>query len=328
MNLVLTGATGFLGKSLTDHLLLEHYDIRALVRQSSSELPLSVKQVAVGDFADLGLNDSFDFLRKAFNGVDVVVHAAARVHVMSDDASNPLAEFRKVNRDATLVLANLAAEANVRRFVFLSSIKVNGEMTEADHPFKPDDVYLPNDPYGLSKYEAEQGLLALAQETGMEVVIIRPPLIYGPGVKANFASMKKWMRKPVLLPFGAIYNQRSLVALDNLVNFICLCADRDKSPKAANQVFLISDGEDVSTTQLLRKVRLSLKLQSPSGIAAWLVPVPVSIMTFFAKLLGKEAVANRLFGSLQVDSSKAHDLLGWEPAITMDEQLAKMTKDI
>jgi nucleoside-diphosphate-sugar epimerase len=327
MNLVLTGATGFVGKSLIENLLSETYVIKAFVRQSSSELPLSVKQIAVGDLAELTLEHSTGFLREAFNGVDVVVHAAARVHVMSDDASNPLPEFRKVNRDATLVLARLAAESGVKRFVFLSSIKVNGEMTKPGHPFTPDDVHVPDDPYGLSKYEAEQGLLALAQETGMEVVIIRPPLVYGPGVKANFSSMMKWMGKPVLLPFGAIHNQRSLVALDNLVSFISLCADREKSPQAANQVFLISDGEDVSTAQLLRKVRQALNLQSPSSINAWLVPVPVSIMTFFAKLLGKGAVASRLFGSLQVDSSKARDLLGWEPVITMDEQLAKMAKD-
>lgn len=263
---------------------------------------------------------------QCFKDIDVVVHTAARVHVMNDNASDPLTEFRKVNRDATLVLAKLAAESGVKRFVFLSSIKVNGEMTRPGHPFKPDDVHVPDDHYGLSKYEAEQGLLALAKETGMEVVIIRPPLVYGPGVKANFASMMKWMGKAVPLPFGAIHNQRSLVALDNLVSFITLCADREKSPKAANQVFLISDGEDVSTTQLLRKVGQELNHQPSSGIKAWLVPIPVSIMTFFAKLLGKGAVANRLFGSLQVDSSKARDLLGWQPVVTMDEQLNKMVK--
>jgi nucleoside-diphosphate-sugar epimerase len=222
MNLVLTGATGFLGKSLTDYLLAEHYVIKAFVRQPSSELPLSVKQVVVGELAELALDNSSGFLREVFNGVDVVVHAAARVHVMSDDASNPLTEFRRVNRDATLVLARLAAESGVKRFIFLSSIKVNGEMTRLGHLFTPDDVHVPDDPYGLSKYEAEQGLLALAQETGMEAVIIRPPLVYGPGVKANFASMMKWMGKPVLLPFGAIHNQRSLVALDSLVSFISL----------------------------------------------------------------------------------------------------------
>jgi nucleoside-diphosphate-sugar epimerase len=325
--ILLTGATGFVGKALITNVLSKAYELKALVRQSSVALPLAVKQVEVGDLADLTLSDSSSFLRDVFNGVNVVVHTAARVHVMNDDASDPLTEFRKINRDATLVLARLAAESGVKRFVFLSSIKVNGEMTSHGHPFTPDDLYVPDDPYGLSKYEAEQGLLALAQEIGMEVVIIRPPLVYGPGVKANFSSMMKWMGKPVLLPFGAIHNQRSLIALDNLVSFISLCVDRKKSPQAANQVFLISDGEDVSTTQLLRKVGQAFSLQSPSGIKAWLVPVPVSTMTFFARLLSKGDMANRLFGSLQVDSSKTRDLLGWEPVITMDEQLAKMAKE-
>ena len=321
--ILLTGATGFVGKALVTYLLSKAFDIKALVRQSYVALPFAVEQVVVGDLAELALDGSSSFLREAFKDVDVVVHTAARAHVMNDDASDPLTEFRKVNRDATLVLARLAAEFGVKRFVFLSSIKVNGEMTRPGLPFTPDDVHVPDDPYGLSKNEAEQGLLALAQETGMEVVIIRPPLVYGPGVKANFASMIKWIGRSIPLPFGAIHNQRSLVALDNLVSFINLCVDREKSPKAANQVFLISDGEDVSTTQLLRKVGQALNHHTPSGIKAWLVPIPVFIMTFVAKLLGKGAVANRLFGSLQVDSSKARDLLGWKPVITMDEQLNK-----
>ncbi|MDB9973234.1 NAD-dependent epimerase/dehydratase family protein, partial [Oceanospirillaceae bacterium] len=269
MAFLVTGATGFIGKALITYLLSKACEVKALVRQSSIALPVAVDQVVVGDLVELTMDSSSGFLREILNAVDVVIHTAARVHVMSDDASNPLTEFRKVNRDATLVLARLAAESGVKRFVFLSSIKVNGEMTKPSHPFTSDDVHVPGDPYGLSKYEAEQGLLALGQETGMEVVIIRPPLVYGPGVKANFASMMKWMGKPVLLPFGAIHNQRSLVALDNLVSFISLCADRKKSPQAANQVFLISDGEDVSTTQLLRKVGQALNLQSPSGINAW-----------------------------------------------------------
>lgn len=327
MKMLVTGATGFVGKALVTDLFSKACEVKGLVRQPSLVLPLAVEQIVVGDLLELTVDGSSSFLREIFNGIDVVVHTAARVHVMNDSASNPLAEFRKVNCDATLVLARLAAESGVKRFVFLSSIKVNGELTQLGHPFTPDDVNVPDDPYGLSKYEAEQGLLALAQETEMEVVIIRPPLVYGPGVKANFASMMKWVGKPVPLPFGAIYNQRALVALDNLVSFIGLCADRDKSPKAANQIFLISDGEDMSTTQLFRKVRQAFNLQSPSGIKARLVPVPVFIMTFFAKLLGKGGVSNRLFASLQVDSSKARDLLGWEPVITMDEQLAKMVID-
>ena len=167
----------------------------------------------------------------------------------------------------------------------------------------------------------------MANKTKMEVVIVRPPLVYGPGVKGNFSSMMKWMNRPVPLPLGAIHNQRSLIALDNLVSFISLCVDREKSSKASKQVFLISDGQDISTTQLLKKVGQALNFQSPSDTRAWLVPVPVYIMTFFFFFLGKGDIAVRLFGSLQVDSSRASDLLGWKPVVTIDEQLAKMPKE-
>jgi len=318
----LTGVSGFIGAALACVTHEKGFIIRGGVRSKSDSIPSFVEQIAVGNIIP-----STNW-QMGLDGSDIVIHLAARVHIMQDTAKNPLSEFRRINTEATLNLARQAVASNVKRFIYLSSIKVNGELTSHGVPFTPDDDCVPTDPYGLSKYEAEQGLLALAQQTGMEVVIIRPPLVYGPGVKANFASMMKWMDKPVLLPFSAIYNQRSLVALDNLVSFISLCADREKSPLAVNQVFLISDGEDVSTTQLLRKVRQALHLQSPSGTKARLVPVPVSIMTFFAKLLGKGDMVNRLFGSLQVDSSKASELLGWEPVITMDEQLAKITKDI
>lgn len=333
MNVFLTGATGFVGSALLNCLVADKSDVTALVRSESVDLPDGVQKV-VGDLGLLS-ERSFDFaqddrvkkvadlsatLRMTLKYIDVVVHAAARVHIMDDNSSEPLTEFRKLNTNATLALARLAASAGVKRFVFLSSIKVNGEFTRPGKLFKADDTHIPEDPYGLSKYEAEQGLLQIAKETGMEVVIIRPPLVYGPGVKANFASMMRWINKGIPLPFGAIHNQRSLVALDNLVDFIALCADRDKSPKAANKVFLISDGEDVSTTQLLKKVAQAFNKKS------WLIPIPVSVMTFFARLLGKKEVANRLFGSLQVDSSKARDLLGWQPVTTMDEQLKKTAK--
>ncbi|MDQ7001761.1 MAG: SDR family oxidoreductase, partial [Ghiorsea sp.] len=246
--------------------------------------------------------------------VDVIVHTAARVHVMDDAAANPLVEFRKVNVEGTLNLARQAAEAGVKRFVFISSIKVNGETTTGKLPFSPDDSYVTTDPYGLSKLEAEQGLFKMAQEIGMEVVVIRPPLIYGPHVKANFKKLMETVSQGIPLPLGAVHNQRSLVALDNLVDFIVLCTAH---PKAANEVFLISDGEDVSTTQLLQKIGKAL------GKPARLIPVPVGLMRFAAKLLGKADVAERLFGSLQVDSSKARVLLGWQPVVSMDEQLKK-----
>jgi len=314
--MLVTGATGFVGRALVSELVANRSQVKALVRKVSTGLPAEVEQVVM----DLGEIDREGAINAVFSGVDVVIHAAARVHMMQDQSSNPLAEFRKLNRDATLALAELAADAGVKRFVFLSSIKVNGEVTfprRRPSVFKPDDEFIPTDPYGLTKYEAEQGLQVLAKKTGMEVVIIRSPLVYGPGVKANFASMINWLRRGVPLPLGAIYNKRSFVALDNLVSFIALCADRSQSRKAANQVFLISDGEDVSTTQLLRKVADAL------GKDPRLLSVPTGLMSFAAKLIGKGDVANRLFGSLQVDSSKARDLLGWQPVITMDEQLNK-----
>jgi nucleoside-diphosphate-sugar epimerase len=310
MNILITGATGFVGQVLVEHLQSDNNCITAIIRQKNEQLN-GVTDVVLAD-----LNDINDFA-EALQNKDVVIHLAARVHMMQDDSKDPLSEFRKVNRNATLTLARLAAESGVQRFVFISSIKVNGEMTRLGHPFTPEDKHVPDDPYGLSKYEAEQGLLQIAKETGMEVVIIRPPLVYGPGVKANFASMMHWVNKGLPLPFGLVDNQRSLVALDNLVDFIALCSDREKSPKAANQVFLISDGEDVSTTQLLQKEAKAFNKK------AFLLPIPVWLMTFAAKILGKADVANRLFGSLQVDSSKARDLLGWKPVTTMDEQLQK-----
>jgi nucleoside-diphosphate-sugar epimerase len=327
MKVLITGATGFVGRVLVDSLIDANCDITALVRESSSILLEEVVQVAGCDLKELLLSrsSSQNKIKQILQGIDVVIHLAARVHVMEDNSADSLTEFRTINRYATLVLARLASESGVKRFVFLSSIGVNGNNNQK--PFTENDSPKPHDLYAISKYEAEQGLLALAKETDMEVVIIRPPLVYSSNAPGNFNSLVKWMGRPIPLPFGAIHNQRSLVALDNLVNFISLCVDRQKSPKAANQVFLISDGEDVSTTQLLRKVAKALNHHTPSGIKAWLVPVPVSIMTFFAKLLGKGAVANRLFGSLQVDSSKARDLLGWKPVVTMDEQLCKITEN-
>lgn len=259
-----------------------------------------------------------DWARVLEQGVDVVVHCAARAHVMHDELANPLTEYRRVNVQGTENLARQAAAAGVRRFVFISSVKVNGEATQPGQPFTPADAPAPQDDYGLSKHEAEQALWQVARDTGMEVVIIRPPLVYGPGVKGNFARMVQWVRQGVPLPLGAVHNRRSLVALDNLVDFITLCASPERSPQAANQTFLVSDGDDVSTTELLRRVAHAY------GVPVRLLPVPVGLMRGAARLLGKTAVADRLLGSLQVDASKARDLLGWTPPVTMHEQLRKM----
>jgi nucleoside-diphosphate-sugar epimerase len=309
--ILLTGATGFVGRALASELLAIGSQVKALVRNVSTGLPVEVEQVVV----DLGEVEVDWAIMDAFAGVDVVIHAAARAHMIQDRSTNPLSEFRKLNRDATLALAVLAADAGVKRFVFLSSIGVNGNNNM--RPFSEKDTPNPQEPYSISKYEAEQGLLALAKKMSMEVVIIRPPLVYGPNAPGNFRTLVNWLRRGLPLPLGSINNKRSFVALDNLVSFIALCSDRSQSPKAANQVFLISDGEDVSNTQLLRKVADALSKES------WLLPVPMGLMSFAAKLVGKGDVANRLFSSLQVDSSKARDLLGWQPVITMDEQLNK-----
>ncbi|UUZ71752.1 SDR family oxidoreductase [Polaromonas sp. P1(28)-8] len=306
--ILVTGATGFVGSSLVVRLVREGIETRACVRRDHVELPEGVQAVRVDN-----LTAETDW-HHALSGVEVVVHAAARVHVMQDAATDPLQEFRRVNVQGTLQLARQAAAAGVRRFVFISSIKVNGEATQPGHPFTADDAPAPLDAYGISKMEAEQGLRELAAQTGMELVIIRPPLVYGPGVKANFQAMMRWLARGMPLPFGAIHNQRSLVALDNLVDLIVTCIHH---PAAANQTFLVSDGEDLSTSQLLRRMGQAL------GKPARLIPVPPALLKVGAASVGKPAFAQRLCGSLQVDISKTRQLLGWRPPVSVDVGLKK-----
>ena len=306
--ILVTGATGFVGSALVAQLTTDNAAVRAAIRREGKSASQGVDFVRVGD-----LVPETDW-SESLNSVDSVVHLAARVHVMHDKAADPLAEFRRVNVDGTLNLARQAAFAGVRRFVFVSSVKVNGESTLLGHPFSADDEPEPQDSYGISKHEAELGLRELALSSGMEVVIIRPPLVYGPGVKANFASMIRWLFKGIPLPLGAVHNKRSFVALDTLVDLIVTCLEH---PAAANQTFLVSDGEDLSTTELLQRMGKAL------GKPARLIPVPVGVMEAAAKLIGKGDVAQRLFGSLQVDSSKARDLLGWTPVVSVDEALHK-----
>ena len=248
---------------------------------------------------------------------EVVIHAAARVHVMRESSKDPLASFRKVNVEGTLNLARQAAAKGVRRFIFISSIKVNGEETFGV-PYTADSEPAPVDPYGISKLEAEQGLMSIASQTGMEVVIIRPVLVYGPGVKANFLSMMKWLSQGIPLPFGAINNRRSLVALGNLVDLVVTCIDH---PKAANQKFLVSDGDDLSTTMLLNK--MAQALNKP----ARLLPIPSFFLKLAAFLLGKQSLSQRLCGSLQVDIDKNRELLGWKPPLSVDSALGATARD-
>jgi nucleoside-diphosphate-sugar epimerase len=306
---LVTGATGFIGKALLPFLVHRGHTVIPVVRRQAG-LP---NELVVPDI------DGATQWRHAFTGCDAVVHLAARVHAMNDNINNPLLAYRKTNVEGTLALATTAAEAGVRRFVFISSIKVNGERTNANTAFRADDLPDPVDPYGISKLEAEEGLLALSRKTGMEIVIIRPTLVYGPGVKGNFASLTSWLRKGVPLPLGAIYtNRRSVLALGNLIAFIALCVNRSDSPKAANQVFLLSDDEAVSTTELLHRVAHAYKVKCR------LLPVPEQWLHVAFNLLGMSSACERLLGSLVVDSSKARDLLGWHSAISMDQELQKM----
>lgn len=303
--IMLTGASGFVGSALKAELVSDsRIQVMTVVRKGRA----SPDCVVIGD-----IDGNTDF-SEALADVDAVIHAAARAHIMCEEVDDPLAEYRRVNVEGTLSLARQAVAAGVRRFVFLSSIKVNGEATVSGNPFQADGVPSPEDAYGVSKLEAERGLMQLAAESGMELVIIRPPLVYGLGVKGNFASMIKLVDKGVPLPLGAIHNKRSLIGLDNLVDLIIRCIEH---PAAANQIFLAGDGEDVSTTELLRGVGKAM------GKPARLIPVPAGLLQFGATLLGKKAMAQRLLGSLQVDISKTCELLDWKPRYTMEEGLRR-----
>ncbi|MBF7730530.1 SDR family oxidoreductase [Pseudomonas sp. N040] len=307
----LTGASGFVGGALLRRLAADGLACTVLLRRPLDE-PL--RHLPVRTIESPTLDADF---AAALAGQDAVIHCAARVHVMQEQSADPLAEFRQVNVEGTLSLARQAAAAGVKRFIFLSSIKVNGEQSLPGRPFRPEDEPAPADPYGVSKLEAEQGLRALAAQTGMQVVIIRPVLVYGPGVKANFESLLRWLQQGLPLPLGAIHNQRSLVALDNLVDLLVTCIEH---PAAANQTLLVSDGEDLSTSELLRRLAAAL------GRPARLLPVPGWILAAGAAMLGRRALGRRLCCSLQVDIGKTRQLLGWSPPVSVDEGLRRTAR--
>lgn len=308
-SVLVTGATGFIGLSLLKFLnMQENINVTGLCRVKNKDNLNSGKLKAIGNLELI--SDWSEIL----SGQDVVIHAAARVHAMKDKSVDPLSEYRKVNVAGSENLALQAAEAGVKRFIFISSVKVCGDSTTSGVKYDEHMKPVPEDDYGQSKYEAEEILKKVSILTGMELVVIRPPLVYGADVKGNFLNLMMLASKKIPLPFGLINNQRSMVYIENLIDFIALCIDH---PKAANQVFLISDGEDVSLRSLVINMRCNL------GIPHLLLPIPICLLKAIGNLTGKIKVIDRLVGNLQVDSSKAEILLGWEPPYTFPQGLNK-----
>lgn len=304
MKVLVTGAAGFVGSALVDRMIRENTcEIRAVLRRQPAASPGTIDRV----IADI---DSVTDWTRPLADVNVVVHLAARAHVMRDTAADPLEQYRRVNVDGTLNLARQAAAHHVSRFVYVSSVKVHGE----SGVYRETDEPSPKDAYGVSKHEAEIGLRQIASDTGMKVVIIRPPLVYGPGARANFGQLVRAVAAGLPLPLGAVRNRRSLVGLDNLVDFILVCLAH---PAAANETFLVSDGEDLSTPDLVRRLAHAM------GRRHRLFPVPPSLLMMAATLVGKREVAGRLLGSLCVDSSKARHHLAWSPPVSVDEGLKR-----
>lgn len=301
--MLVTGAAGFVGQALVAALQAQHRDVRRVLRR-----PAAGNQH--NDFIIGDIRTDTDW-RTALQGITCAVHLAARTHVLDERSADALNAYRQINVEATRNLAQQAAAAGVRRFVFLSSIKVNGENT-AGQPFTRDDTPQPLDAYGISKCEAEDALRQIGADTGMEIVILRPPLVYGPGVKGNFLRLLRAVARGTPLPLGSINNRRSLVYVGNLVDAIIPCMD---APAAAGKTYLVSDGEDVSTPALIRKLAAAL------GTSPWLLPCPPALLRFGGTLLGKGATAMRLTGSLAVDGTPLRQELAWQPRFSLDQGL-------
>jgi nucleoside-diphosphate-sugar epimerase len=307
MKVLVTGANGFIGRALCHYLAFHGHQVIPVVRQAC-DVPNAVVLTADDDAGWL----------LALQDCDAVVHLAGKSRV-NDRAQDPLCDLRQANLIPSIVLYERASRAGVGRFVFISTAKIHGEQTAPGHSFSPDDIPAPADAYAHSKWQVEQALWTLArQKSDLDLVIIRPPLVYGPGVKGNFASMVRWVQKGIPLPFSCLTNERSMIAVENLSSFITLCADRDRSTKAANETFLVSDGAQVSTTALLRLIAETY------GIKARLFCIPPSLMLYCFRLFGKSLIANRLLESLVLNDKKSREMLDWNPPITMSEQLQRM----
>lgn len=308
--IALTGGTGFVGGRLLERLRAESLSVLSLGRSAGAS--------SSPDHSFLDLGDASFELQESLCGVDLVIHCAARAHVMDENLSDPLAAYLQFNTESTLRLASQAAAAGVHRFIYLSSVKALGESTRIDEPFAYDSPLAPEDDYGISKARAEEGLREIAARTGMEVTIIRPPLVYGRGVKANFAAMMRLAERNLPLPLASVCNKRSMVALDNLVDLIVTCIS---NPSAGNQIFMVSDDADVSTPELLSAMTRAY-VKKPR-----LLPCPPSLLSFGARTLGKGAIAERLLGSLQVDIEHTKQVLGWTPRVKLEDVLKEMARD-
>jgi nucleoside-diphosphate-sugar epimerase len=310
--ILITGATGFVGKALFENLKSRKKYLAHLTTRTNEE-----KLLDGGKVFNIGEIDSNTNWKDALDGVSCIVHCAARAHMTEKKQTDLLDAYRRINVDGTRNLAKQAAGIGIKRFIFLSSVKVNGEETIASKSFKYDDISQPEDAYGITKWEAEQALLEISKQTGLEVVIIRPPLVYGEGVKGNFLRLLDIVYKQIPLPFAKINNLRSFIALDNLIDLIICCIEH---PKAAGKTFLVSDGQDLSTTDLIRKLSKFMN-KSPR-----LFQVPQLIIQLIGRLVGKSSEIKRLFGSLRVDNSYTREILEWSPVLSLDESLEKTVR--